>query len=177
MRRIQDRRPITTLGLKRLHHYRVSGTAVHRGDQVPHPYARPDGVGAPPLDTGDRQGDRVLRQGRQVNRRGYTDQSFAASSGTAASPVATCRPCVIRYTLSGRDGHENHHGGCWIAWLRYPVTKQIPTATPSATPRWLVSRVERSRGDTAPARHGPRQAPPGGVRRGPWRAGAFSSRL
>src|SRR6266542_2846013 len=103
------------------------------------------------------------RAGGQVNRRGYTDQSFAASSGTAASPVATCRPCVIRYTLTGRDGHENHHGGCWIAWLRYPVTKQIPTATPSATPRWLVSRVERSREEKAPARHGPRRKASGGA--------------
>ena len=102
------------------------------------------------------------RAGGQVNSRGYTDQSLAASSGTAASPVATCTPCVTRYRLTGRDGHRNHDGGCWMPWLRMPVRKQIPIAAPNHSPRWLVSTGERSGDRNAPGRSGPRRSEPGG---------------
>jgi hypothetical protein len=49
-------------------------------------------------------------------------------------PERTCTPWVIRYRFTGRDGQKNHDGGCWMAWLISPVTKQVRNAIPSHRP-------------------------------------------
>ena len=83
-----------------------------------------------------------------------------------ASPVATCRPWVTRYSPTGRDGHQNQPGGCWMRWLSSPVTKQMVNAAASAMPSWLVSRGERNRESKVPDRSGPRRSAAGGAGHG-----------
>ena len=39
---------------------------------------------------------------------GQTDHSLTMISGMAAMPDITCRPCVTRYSQTGRVGQKNH---------------------------------------------------------------------
>ena len=83
--------------------------------------------------------------GGRWRSRGNTDQSLTSSSGTHAMPVATCSPCVQRYSDAGVGPMGAHAGGSYCRWLQTPVRKQTPKAMPSQVPTRAVRRGPRAR--------------------------------